>query len=282
MKLRRILVALKPWERGLPFAANHARPLAQSGNAQLQVMSTAFDSGLAAAGDRGEESARVAQDRTLAATRVELERLASSLRQGGVPVTTKAVWGAPTYERIIAAAQDWRADLLVVGAHERETLHARLTDTDWQLMRRAPCPLLLVKGAPFKGYRTILAAVGPLRQPSSHGRHRAVLDAARCFAEAFGATLRAVYAYRGVGRLELAGELGLTPNAVDLVPGGAAQTVVDLASHHRADLVVIGTSHRRGTSADIGDTAELVAAEVPCDMLLVPPERRVRAVSKVG
>ena len=79
--------------------------------------------------------------------RVELERLAASLRDWGAQVTTRAVWGVPAYEAILTAARAWAADLLVVGTHVRETLHTRLTDTDWQLMRRAACPLLLVKTA---------------------------------------------------------------------------------------------------------------------------------------
>ena len=141
MTVKRILVAVKPWERGLPLAANHARQLAQVVDAQIQIVGTAFDATVAAGSDRGEAAACRAQDRSVAAARVELERLAGSLRDWGAQVTTRAVWGVPAYEAILAAARAWAADLLVVGTHVRETLHTRLTDTDWQLMRRATCPL---------------------------------------------------------------------------------------------------------------------------------------------
>ena len=159
MRLKRILVAVKPWQRGLPLAANHARQLAQVAGAQLQLVGTVFDAGTAAGSDRGEPAARAARERALAAARVDLDRLARSLRDWGANVTTKVVWGVPAYEGILAAAREWRADLVAVGAHEHETLHTRLTDTDWQLMRRSECPLLLVKNPSFGGYRIVMTAV---------------------------------------------------------------------------------------------------------------------------
>jgi len=300
MKLQKIMVAIKPWQRGLPLAAGHGRQLAQSVGAQIQLLGTVFDAGIAAGREGGKPGARKAQERTLAAAQVELERLASSMRDWGAQVTTRIVWGVPAYEAILAAAAEWRADLLVVGAHEPETLHTRLTDTDWQLMRRVQCPLLLVKSPSFNGYRTILAAVDPLHaHDEPFGLDRAVLDAGRCFARAFGSTLRAVYAYPGAAAFdlvsavevapgvlygaenvaalhrravdELAEQYGVAATEVDLVEGAAAEAVIDSAEKRRAQLVVVGISQRRGLlAAALGSTAEFIAGEVPCDVLMVP------------
>src|SRR5688572_14268818 len=196
MQLKRILVGVKPWQRGLPLTANHARQLAQLAGSQLQLVGTAFDAHAAAGTERGESAARMAKDRALAAARVDLERLARSLRAWGANVTTKVVWGVPAYEGILAAAREWRADLVAVGIHEHETLRTRLTDTDWQLMQRSECPLLLVKSPSFGGYRTVVAAVDPLHaHVEAYGLDHAVLDAGRWIAHACGSTLRAVYAY---------------------------------------------------------------------------------------
>ncbi|HXS79195.1 MAG TPA: universal stress protein [Gammaproteobacteria bacterium] len=249
MKLQRIMVATKPWERGLPIAANHARQLAQSADAEIEIVGSVYDAAVSAGRARGDAAAHRMQDRTVAAARVALERLAASMRDWRARVTTRIVWGVPPYEAILAAAEDWRADLLVVGTHERGTLHTRLTDTDWQLMRRAGCPLLLVKGAVFSGYRTILAAVDSLQhRDGPHGLDRAVLAASRCVADVFGSTVR-----------ELAS-----------VEGSAAQAIID-AAHRCADLVVVGVvQRRRSEAAVIGNTAELVAGELPCDVLIVP------------
>lgn len=301
MRVSKILVAVKPWERGLPLAANHARQLAEQVGAELRLVATVFDSGLAARGERGESQAGTAQARALESARAELDRLARSLRDWGARVTTKVIWGVPAYEAILTAAREWQADLLVVGAHERATLHTRLTDTDWQLMRRSPCPLLVVKSPAFGGYKTIVAAVDPLHaHDEPYGLDHAVLAAGRWVARACGSTLRAVYAYPGAGAFELASavevapgvlygaenvesvhraaveelvqQFGIAASEVDLVAGAPSDVIVDTAAKRGADLVVVGTQQRRGlVAALVGSTTEDVVAAVPCDVLVVPP-----------
>src|SRR6188508_988662 len=218
MKLQRIMVATKPWERGLPIAAAHARQLAPGAEVEIEIVGSVFDAAVSAGRDRGEAAAQKSQDRTVATARAGLERLAASMRGAGARVTTRIVWGAPPYEAILAAADDWQADLLVVGTHEPGTPHTRLTDTDWQLLRRASCPLLLVKSAAFGGYRTVLAAIDPL--PGSHELDLldgAVLAASRCVATACGSTVRAV-------------------------EGFPAWSVIDAAADREADLVVVAAA----------------------------------------
>jgi universal stress protein E len=299
-QLKRILVAVKPGQRGLPLAATHARQLAQLAKAELQVLGTVFDATAAAGSERGDPKAQIVRDRAIATARVDLERLARSLRDWGANVTTKIVWGVPAYAGILAAAKDWRADLVVVGIHEPEPLHTRLTDTDWQLMREVECPLLLVKSPSFGGYRTIVAAVDPLHaHDEPYGLDRAVLDAGRSIARACGSTLRAVYAYPGSDAFELvsavevapgvfygaenveavhrravnelAAQFGIAAAGVDLVAGRAPEVIVDVAAKRQAQLVVVGTVRRRGVfAAAIGSTAEYVVNSVPCDVLVVP------------
>jgi universal stress protein E len=316
MKLGKIMVAIKPWERGLPLSSNHARQLAERSNARIELVSIVFDSSIAARRDRGDSSAQPTHDRVVSTARVALERLAGSIRDWGGQVTTRVVWGTPPYEAILAAAHDWQADLLVVGAHERATLHSRLTDTDWQLMRRTRCPMLLVKSPVFAGYRTILAAVDPLHAHGEpYGLDRAVLAASRCIARLFGSKLRAVYAYPGpeafalasaiqvapgvlygtenVADLhrravsELAVEYGIGAGEIDLIEGSPADAVIDMAAHRRAELVVVGTAQRQGLGATLlGHTAEQVAGALACDVLIVPaalePSAATGSISQVG
>jgi universal stress protein E len=316
MKLQRIMVAIKPWERGLPLAATHARLLAQAPDTKIELVSSVFDAAVGAGCERGEEAARKTHQRTVAVARAELERLAGSMRAWGASVTTRIVWGAPPYEAILGAAEEWRADLLVVGAHEGATLHSRLTDTDWQLMRRTRCPLLLVKSGWFSAYRTVLAAVDPLHaHDEPQGLDHAVLAAGRCLARACASTLRAVYAYPGGAAFELASavevapgvfygsenvealhrravtelatQFGIAPEEIDLIEGSAPQAIIDVAAQRHADLVVVGAAQRRGPAAlALGSTAELVAGDVSCDVLIVPLPGELRVAdgprSQVG
>jgi universal stress protein E len=300
MKFRRIMVAIKPWQRGLPLASNHARQLAQGSGACIELVSSVYDASIAGGRERGDPAAQRTHDRVIGAARVELERLARSMRDWGAQVTTRIVWGVPAYEAIVAAANEWGADLLVAGAHEGAALRPRFTDIDLQLMRLTGCPLLLVKNPAFNGYRTIVAAVDPLHaRDEPDGLDRAVLAASRCIAQSTGSTVRAVYAYPGPEAFalasavqvapgvfygtenitdlhrravsELAAEYGIGASEIDLVEGIPAEAIIDVAARRRAELVVVGLVQAHGLAAALmGHTAEHVAAAVPCDVLIVP------------
>jgi universal stress protein E len=297
----RVLVALKPWQSGLPLAAAHARALTQNFGGQLRVVSCVFDSQVAYGLEQRREGALAAQSGMLERERIDLERLAQSLRDWGAAVETRVLWDAPAYQGALRAAREWPADLLVVGAHERHpALRTRLTDTDWQLMRLCPCPLLLVKDPVFDGYSTILAAVDPVHpQSAASGVDDAVLDAAAAFGRAFGATIDAVHAFPDAASFNLASSVEVAPGEfvdaadieighrravaellarhgladiqVDFVPGEAGAAIVARAVERRAKLVVLGALRRsRIEQVMLGSTAERVSADLECDVLLVP------------
>ncbi len=298
-----MLIAIKPWQRGLPLESQHASQLADALGARLMIASAVFDARVASRAGRGEAAALAARARLIEAERIELEKLAQSVRAWGTAVSTRVVWGAPAYQGVLDVAREWRADLLVVGVQERGLeVGTRLTDTDWQLMRLAPCPLLLVKDPFFTGYRTVLAAIDPAhREPARGGNEGFVLEVARSVSEACESELRVVHALPDPARrppspVEIApgvhcdadaieelhrravGDLlalhRLAPEQVDLVQGMPEDVIARAVADRRAGLVVLGALRRGQLSqAPIGSTAESVAAAVPCDVLLVPPPR---------
>jgi universal stress protein E len=306
----RVLVAIKPWQRGLPLESQHASQLADALGARLMITSAVFDARVAGGAGRGDAAASAGRTRLIEAEHVELEKLAQSLRAWGTSVSTRVVWGAPAYQGVLDVAREWRADLLVVGAHEPGLrVGTRLTDTDWQLMRLAPCPLLLVKDPFFRGYRTVLAAVDPAHpEPARAGIDRFVLDVARTVSDACESELRVVHALPDPAHLppspveiapgvycdadaieelhrravdDLLALHGVPPEQLDLVQGAPADVIARAAADRRAELVVLGAL-RRGQleQALIGSTAEAVAAEVPCDVLLVPAPHVVPDVAE--
>jgi universal stress protein E len=307
-EFERVLVAIKPWQRGLPLEAQHAAQLAEAVGAELMLTSAVFDARIADHAHRGDEDSIIARRRMMDTERVQLERLAKSLRDWGAVVATRVVWEAPAYQGILHVAHEWRADLLVVGVHEHGLrLGTRLTDTDWQLMRLAPCPLLLVKDPAFDGYPTILAAVDPAHpQAAETGVDGAVLEAAKRFAAAFDSRLLAVHAmpeaqtalrpieiapgvycdseaieqFRRDALDELLAEHGVDVANLEVARGKAAAVIEQAAAERRAALVVIGALRRsRLEQAVLGSTAEAVAMDVPCDVLLVPPPAPRRAAT---
>jgi universal stress protein E len=284
------------------LAAVHARFLAKSLNAELVLVSCVFDSTVAFELGRGESSAIGAQTGIIENERAMLENLAQSLRDWGARVGTHVVWERLVYQGVLREVRNRQADLLVLGAHEpKPVLHTRLTDTDWQLMRLCPCPLLVVKSPVFEGYRTILAAIDPLHghaEPS--GLDRAVLAAAREIAHAFEAQLCVAHASPDPARFavvssvevlpgvfygtenieslhrkavqELASEYGVGAALIDVRPGEPVEVIANVVRERRVELVVLGALKRsRLAQAMLGSTAESVVAEVACDALLVPP-----------
>jgi nucleotide-binding universal stress UspA family protein len=76
-----------------------------------------------------------------------LERLLSSLKEKGIPADAFCGTGDPV-SVILAEARRWNADLLVIGTRGRRGLSRFiLGSVAEQLIRRAGCPVLVVKGA---------------------------------------------------------------------------------------------------------------------------------------
>ena len=301
---RKVLVALKPGQKGLPLSAHHARFLAQSLGAELRLMSCVYETQVGA-GLVGEDAqAFAAQTGLMGAERRHLEELGQSLADWGVSIDTSVRWGFPVNDVILAEAREWGADILAVGAHGYErSPRVRFTDLDWRLMAESPCPLLVVKDPKFSGYSRILAGIDPLhRHAEPSGLDDAVLGVACALAKPFDADLTVVHAYPPPEAFELAsavevapgvlygsenvaevheqavlsvvGAHGVSADQVCVEPGTAEEVIIDVATRRRTDLLVIG-SIKRGwlEHALLGSTAERVSAEIDCDLLLVGGER---------
>ena len=71
----------------------------QSVGAEIRLISTVFDMGVEGGRERGDAQAIARGERLGRAARVELERLAQSMREWGASVTTKIVWNASAHAR---------------------------------------------------------------------------------------------------------------------------------------------------------------------------------------
>lgn len=301
---KKILVALKPGQKGLPLSAYHARFLAQHLEAELRLMSCVYESQVAANLVGEDAGAFAAQTGLMDAERRSLETLAQSLSEWGVTVDTKVRWGHPMQAVVLSEARDWGADLLVIGAHGQEpSPRVRFTDVDWRLMAEAPCPLLVVRDPNFNGYPKILAGVDPLHEHAEpSGLDDAVLDVAAGLAKLLESELTVVHAYRppeafdlvsavevspGVlygteniesvhksAVLELVAAYGLKRSQAYLEAGAPDEVIIGQVRQQHAKLVVIGAIKRGWLEHTLlGSTAEKVAATIDCDLLLVRGDR---------
>lgn len=300
--IKRILVAIKdPSARSLPALAKAAQ-LAQALDAKL-VLFHALATPLYLESDLELASElNGIEQRTQAAAQERLETLAQRLRRHGIEVSASAEWDYPVYEAVIRAAGRADADLIVAERHAGRHLAAGFLHlTDWELLRLAPQPVLLVKRP--RPYRRplVLAAVDPDHRYAKPARlDREILQAGALLAGALRGALHAVHAYsplpltaysRGTlsediladmqrrskraaaEKLErLARPAGIAPTRRHLIARHPSDAIEQVAAQTRSALVVMGALARSGLrSLLIGNTAEKVLDQLPCDLLVVKP-----------
>jgi len=300
ISFKKVLVALKPGQKGLPLSAYHARLLAQQLGAELRLLSCVYEAQVAANLVSKDAQAFAAQAGLIDAERGSLETLAQSLAEWGVTVDTTVRWGHPMQAVILSEAREWGADLLVIGAHGNEpSPRVRFTDVDWRLMAEAPCPLLVVRDPRFAGYSRILAGIDPLHEHAEpSGLDDAVLDVAAGLATLLESELSVVHAYPRPEAFDLVSAVEVSPGVLYgseniesvhksavlalmdahglnrrqayVTSGVPEEVILDQVRQQHAKLVVIGAIKRGWLEhALLGSTAEKVAATIDCDLLLV-------------
>ena len=235
--------------------------------------------------------------------KAELEVLAKPLRSAGIDVHLRVRWDYPPHDSIVREVMREKIGLLLVGTH-RHSRVARmvLTNTDWQLIRSCPCPLLLVKNRQPYDNAPVLVSVDPMH---AHAKPDSLdvrlLEAGRDLAQLFESPLHAAHFYSAnplvaTGFLvepapmpiqfteeyledvkEAYGAL-VKPFAIPrarqhLDCGMPVEALPQLASEIGAGVVVMGAVSRSAIKRlFIGNTAENVIDALPCDVLVVKPE----------
>lgn len=300
---RKILVCIEfPGERRQPVL-KRAAGIAQRTGAKLvlfhsDVAQLTVVPGFPSAVVRENAENKLARSRRL------LAKLAEPLKRRGLEVDVRAAWDAPPHEAIVREVLRTKPDLVVAGSRRR-TFGARLflTNTDWQLIRECPVPLLFVKqDLPWRSLR-VVAAIDPLHPHGGSSRlDRGILDSARALAEAFGGRLDVVHAYlplssavpytygdayamvvdaateqrhrRTTERVlsRIAAATGIPPEHVHIETGFPQQALAAAAKRLRADVMVMGAISRSALGRLlIGSTAERVLDLLPCDVMIVKP-----------
>lgn len=249
-------------------------------------------------GDFGQELRAAAQSR--------LDQAAARLADAGTPVDTDLRMGIPS-QAILAAAEEWRPELLVIGTRGLTGLaHLLLGSTAERVVQKAQCPVLSVHPHDAERHRPIRTVVVPT--DFSRDADRALEKVLHLFPAPQGAIrLVLVHAYHlpieytaygpiptSVHYLEdVAGEAeqrlkehakeyqreGVTVEAV-CREGFAPDVIVEEATQRNADLVAMGTHGRSGLAhLLLGSTAERVVQKAPCPVMTMrrPPDEEEEA-----
>jgi nucleotide-binding universal stress UspA family protein len=195
---------------------------------------------------------------------------------------------------ILNRAEEWLADLIIVGSHgQTSAADALLGSVTDSVIRHAHCPVLIVR----PGKRTGRIIVGTdFSDPVLPALRAAGDEAERTGAEltvvhsldmvwslaaypalAFGGAPFNISAEQ-IKELELVATQRLEESLKQLnvsgdtlvTTGPAGTALIDIASERKADLIVVGTIGRTGLRrALLGSVAETVAKGAPCSVLII-------------
>lgn len=322
--IRRILAAVKdPAARRLAGVRKAAR-LAVALDAEL-VLFHAIDEPLYVGGIDGSvaplyDNPPDIERRICEARRQRLERIAQRLRRTGLRVAVSVTWDYPAYEAIVREAARLGAGLIVAERHPGRHLAAGLLHlNDWELLRRSPMPVLLVRQT--RPYRrpVILAAVDPDHTYEKPLRlNRQILGLGAALARALQGALHAAYAFVPLPLTAFSGGAlsdgevlklearatraarvrlqrtvhgaGVPRTRQHILGRHPVDAIAQLAASTRSAIVVMGAISRSGFKRLlIGNTAERVLDRLTCDVLIVkptglvkPPPRARRGVRYFG
>lgn len=309
--IKRILVAVKdPSARTMP-AVRKAAQLARASGATLELFHALSETVLVDALEARRESLREYEQHRHAQVMKRLEAVARRIRKHGIEVTTGAAWDYPASEAVVRHALRSNADLIVAERHaSRHVAGWMLAYTDWELLREAPCPVLLVKQSRPWHRPVVMTAVDPFHAHAKPARlDLALLHAGARMATDLRGKLRIVHcvppamivsaalaqapvvidngeATMARARKALAAEVARLPlpsHQIRVLQGPAREALPQAAKALGADLVVMGALSRSGLRRlFVGNTAEAVLDALPCDVLVIKPGRFETKVPRRG
>src|SRR5690606_31109198 len=164
MANKRILSIIDPTTDDQP-AVERAAQLAKSLGATLELFICDYDQYLAGGRLFDSKSLEKARQSLLKNHRARLEKRAAPIRADGVHVDVDVRWARPLDQGIVRKVMDTQPMLVVKDTHYHVALRrSLLSNTDWNLIRSCPAPLLLVKPRPVASPPTVLAAVDPVHE----------------------------------------------------------------------------------------------------------------------
>lgn len=302
--VKRILVAIKdPGARSMP-AVRKAAQLAKALGAELELFHSLSQTILIDALQAQHIDLQDYEKEQVERTVARLETIAARLRLHRIEVSVAAEWDHPPSEAIVRRGLRRKVDLIVVERHAgRHIAGWMLSYTDWELLRMASCPVLIVKSPRPYHRPAVMAAVDPLHAHAKPVRLDAdILRTAGTLKTALKGTLHVVHVYpppvvvtagwvagpvvmsgtdgraaeqqaRAALDVEL-GRLPLPAHKVTVLEGVPRETIPAVAKSLKASIVVMGAVSRSGLKRLlIGNTAEAVLDALPCDVLILKPGR---------
>lgn len=308
MKFSNILVVLNP-ENEKQYALARAVRLAQEQKSESKVKITAFlsvydlsyeMSALLSPEEREEMHRNVIEQRKIA-----IQPYFDKYADDGIEFEATVVWNSNEAEAISKEVELHQYDLVVKYTKEQESLKSLLfTPVDWQLLRKCPVPILIVKDGDWKHQRRILVAVNvsddenenhssfndelvslsmDLAERLDRGNIHLVsaypptpinmaIDLPEFSSNSHNHGVRGQYL---INMKALRQRYGISEDHTHVLEGFPEEIIPQVADKIEAELVILGTIGRTGLSAAfLGNTAEHVISELNCNLLAIKPSKK--------
>jgi universal stress protein E len=322
--IKRILVAVREVDSISAAMLAKAATLARANGARIELFHALNQAlGLESVrGARPPDSPALTAERVANRSRARLERAAASPRLRGLNVRVHVEWDYPAHEAIIRRALKQSCDLVIAQAQPRHfASRLLLANTDWELIRHCPVPLLLIKRGGTYRRPAILAAVDPFHvRAKATGLDSLLVSSAASWAKTLRGQAHLFHAYVPVVAVvpmvnappipvEVSPELlelearrvrkalhrlsaasGVPASRCHVMVGDVPSELDAVVRRTRTRIVVIGAVSRSALERFfIGNTAEQVLDRLACDVLIVKPRgfrtrvpRRIATRAGVG
>jgi len=309
--VRRILIAIKDLDRRDFAAEQKAAQLARRFDAELCLFHALTGPLYVEAVSIGKQPIAKTEAEALSAVKTRLGAIAAHLGTNDLKVSTEAVWDYPSQDAVIRAAKRLEVDLVVVDCPRHiHTAPWFLHFTDWELLRKCPVPVLLIKNHALYQHPPILAALDP-----EHAAGKPVtldleiLHYASKLATALDGPLHAVHAFNPIPDMAareiiiqerltaaedqaynqahealdpLLDKTGVTQKHRHIEEGFTVDVIENVVRATGAQILVMGAVSRSGLKGLlIGNTAERMLDRLGCDMLIVKPADFRQPVSEI-
>ncbi len=271
-----------------------------SDNIKVNAFLTIFDfsyemTTILSSNERNVMRQSVIKDKTL-----WLESIIDELKSN-IDIECQVVWHNRPFEAIIGQVIEHNYDIVIKGTHQHDKLKSVVfTPTDWHILRKCPCPVLLVKEHAWPENGNIIASLNVGSDEEEHDSLNVkITEQAKQLASLVQGNVHLVNSFPGTPvniAIEIP-EFNSTEyndtmlkhhqqamiahaNKFDIsvinthVEEGLPETVIaQVADKIDAELVILGTVGRTGISAAlIGNTAEHVIDQLNCDVLALKPD----------
>ena len=290
-------------------ALKRAIELAQKTKASITAFLTIFDFSYEMTTMLSSDEREVMRKSVIDDRRQWLTNIVDSLEHQSVAIDCQVVWHNRPFETIIEQVLNEGYDIVIKGTHQHDKLKSVIfTPTDWHILRKCPCPVLLVKDHSWPAQGNIVAAINAGSDEDEHiSLNKKITEQAISLAKTIEANVHLVNSYPGTpvniaieipefnsaeyndtmlkhhqqAMLEHASKYDIGQSHTHVNEGLPEDVIQALSVELDAELVILGTIGRTGLSAAlIGNTAEHVIDRLNCDVLALKPDGYVSPLAK--